>query len=119
KTEVARYIDKNDAEGDQVINIICNSVQKAAFEVLVEKTVRTATQKNAASILVGGGVAANETLKKMFENEIVEKGKNLKLYFPEKKYTVDNAAMIGAFGLYNYKETSWRGVKATPEMYFA
>ncbi len=56
----------------KLISDISASFQQAAFEVLVKKTLKAATEYNAKSILVTGGVAANQRLKEMFKQALSE-----------------------------------------------
>ncbi len=113
KTEVARYIDMRDLSKEDVKEI-CFATQKAAFDVIIKKTLKAASQYMARSIVVGGGVAANLRLKVE-----LEKMSNIPTFFPEKKYTVDNAAMIGAWALFHPEPSKLSEVLASPEMYFA
>lgn len=119
KTEVARFVEKKGTLTEPEINQICYSVQEAAFDVLVKKTVRATIDTQAKSIVVGGGVAANERLREMFGKETINSHFKTKTFFPEKRYTLDNAAMIGTWALFHPDSTSWDEVRAEPEVYFA
>ena len=59
-----------------------------------------AKENNVKQIAVSGGVSANLKLKKEFK-KLEEQG--YKIYFPELKYTTDNAAMIGYTAYLKYK----------------
>lgn len=61
--------------------------------MLVEKTIAACKAKHIRTVLVGGGVAANQALRRMFDG-IVETG--ITVLFPAKEYCMDNAAMIAA-----------------------
>ena len=54
----------------KLMSKICYSLQQAIFDVLIKKTFAAAEKYNAKSIVLGGGVAANQTLRKRFELEI-------------------------------------------------
>jgi len=95
------------------INDICACVQKSIIEVLVRKTLKAAKKYNVKSILLGGGVAANQKLR----DEIKLKTK-IKFFFPEKGLCTDNAAMIGAYAAFHPEEKSWEKINANPELYF-
>lgn len=116
KTEVLRFTQINRLD-ENTINKICHATQKAIIEVLIKKTLNAAEKYNCKTILVGGGVSANGKLRQELEDRGQEVG--IKTYFPEKIYCTDNAAMIGAYALLNYKESKWRDVNANPELYFA
>ncbi len=69
---------------------VCASAEAAIAEVLVFKTKRAVKEYKAKSLLVGGGVAANQLLRtKLAELDA-------SLYIPEPEYCTDNAAMIAA-----------------------
>ena len=53
-----------------------------------------AEQCNVETILVSGGVAANSQLRASFEQR--GKSRGLKVYFPSRALSTDNAAMIAA-----------------------
>jgi len=94
KTSVLYYLRKNFPEKNSVlpVNDICASFQKAVIRSLVEKTILAAMNKNIKIIAVSGGVSANNRLRIEF-SKYSEKG--YKIFFPDKKYSTDNAAMIG------------------------
>jgi N6-L-threonylcarbamoyladenine synthase len=70
------------------------SFQQALVNDLVSKALLAAEQHNAATLLVTGGVAANSELRQVFEAEAAQRG--LPVYFPSRKLSTDNAAMIAA-----------------------
>lgn len=120
KTEVSRYVENHIKEIDEsFIDHICFATQKAIIDVLVKKTLKAAEKYNCKNILVGGGVSANQTLRKEFELQTKNHKLQTDIFFPEKKYSTDNGAMIGAYALLNEDKVSWRDVNANPELYFA
>jgi len=68
--------------------------QNAVVRDLVERTILGAEQCNVETVLVSGGVAANSQLRKRFTEEAQSRG--LKVYFPSRGLSTDNAAMIAA-----------------------
>jgi N6-L-threonylcarbamoyladenine synthase len=70
------------------------SFQRSMVNDLVGKTLTAAQQHNAATLLVTGGVAANSELREIFEREAAQQG--LAVFFPSRKLSTDNAAMIAA-----------------------
>ena len=74
------------------------SFQKTAVEILCEK-MKLALERypDAKSIVVAGGVSANENLRK----KMLEKfDNNVKIYFPELMLSGDNGAMVAAAAYY-------------------
>jgi len=70
------------------------SFQRAIVEDLVGKTLAAARANEVATLFVTGGVAANNELRKTFERDGAQDG--LPVYFPSRKLSTDNAAMIAA-----------------------
>jgi N6-L-threonylcarbamoyladenine synthase len=99
KTSLLYYLRKNYPEykteaGRKALPIhdISASYQKAIVKSLVEKTILAANNFKVKTIAVSGGVSANSHLRKEFLNH--EKA-GIKVLFPDKKYSTDNAAMVG------------------------
>ena len=55
-----------------------------------------------ARVVIGGGVAANSRLREKMKK--LESFSSMKIHFPELKYCMDNAAMIGYLGEALYKK---------------
>lgn len=70
--------------------------QDSVVDVLVTKTIRAARSTGAASIILGGGVAANGPLRTRLAGEAEAMG--LPLTVPRPGLCTDNGAMIGAAG---------------------
>jgi N6-L-threonylcarbamoyladenine synthase len=75
--------------------------QEAVCDVLVRKTMRALEETGAKTLVVGGGVAANGRLKRMFEAAAA--GKCLEIVFPTKELAADNAVMIASLGEMLYR----------------
>lgn len=98
KTAVLYTLEKEKNISQTSVKNMCASFQTAAVEILVKKTIKAAKEFQVKSVLLAGGVAANQKLKTELKAEC-EKN-NLPFFFPELKYTGDNAAMIAAAGYY-------------------
>jgi tRNA N6-adenosine threonylcarbamoyltransferase len=70
------------------------SFQRAVVEDLVGKTLQAAREREARTLFATGGVAANSELRERFALEAAKAG--LPVYFPSRKLSTDNAAMIAA-----------------------
>jgi N6-L-threonylcarbamoyladenine synthase len=77
----------------QTLDLVA-SFQRAIVEDLVGKTLAAARACNAATLFVTGGVAANQELRLRFEKDAAMEG--LRVYFPSRPLSTDNAAMIAA-----------------------
>ncbi|HET8890278.1 MAG TPA: tRNA (adenosine(37)-N6)-threonylcarbamoyltransferase complex transferase subunit TsaD [Candidatus Angelobacter sp.] len=70
------------------------SFQRAVVEDLVGKTLQAAEECDVRTLFVTGGVAANSELRETFTLQAGQAG--IPVYFPSRKLSTDNAAMIAA-----------------------
>lgn len=77
----------------QTLDLVA-SFQRAVVDDLANKTLAAAVDYGVATLLVTGGVAANSELRKTFEARAAEEG--IPVFFPSRKLSTDNAAMIAA-----------------------
>lgn len=90
--------------GTQFAKIVpdyCASVQEAIVDTLLGKLKRAAKNLQPKTILVGGGVSANQRLRMKFRMAFRKLG--IPVYFPHHKFCTDNAAMIGLAAHYQYQ----------------
>lgn len=92
-------------------------VQEAIVEVLVVKTLKAAKKFKVKSILLCGGVAANQKLRKIMNSQLSTL--NFQLHIPPTHLCTDNAAMIAAAGFFNYQPVPWRRIKVNPSLHFS
>jgi N6-L-threonylcarbamoyladenine synthase len=78
---------------NQTLDLVA-SFQRAIVQDLIGKTLAAARAYNVATLFVTGGVAANNELRRTFEQSGAEDG--LPVYFPSRPLSTDNAAMIAA-----------------------
>lgn len=80
---------------------IAMSVQETAFGMLTEVTERAMAHVGKDEVLLGGGVAQNMRLREMVEAMAKERG--AKMYCPDRRFCMDNGAMIAWLGniMYN------------------
>lgn len=90
--------------GSQFAKIVpdyCACVQEAIVDTLLGKVKRAVKNLQPRSVLVGGGVSANQRLRVKFRAAFRKLG--LPVYFPHRKFCMDNATMIGLAGYYRYQ----------------
>jgi N6-L-threonylcarbamoyladenine synthase len=99
---------------------LCAEFQQATIDVLVAKTIRAAEKYKPKTILLGGGVSANEELRKQLGEAVRKQLPDTKYEIPDTKYSVDNAAMIAISGYFKYKlaknkkifSSNWKNLEA-------
>ena len=70
------------------------SFQEAVVQDLARKTLRAASDLEVETLIVTGGVASNGRLREEFERRAANEG--LRIWFPSRALSTDNAAMIAA-----------------------
>lgn len=102
KTAVINYVHTRQQKGEawNPADVAC-SFQHAALDVLIRKTVEGALETGVRVVTAGGGVAANGYLREHLAAACAEAG--LRLVLPVRKHCTDNAAMIAAEGLVQYR----------------
>jgi N6-L-threonylcarbamoyladenine synthase len=114
----------------KLISELCHEFQQAVIDVLIHKTITAAKRYKPKTILLGGGVSANQELRKQLGESIKEKLEStrqrpgspgvVRYKIPDLKYSLDNAAMIAVAGYFQYKLSknkkalynTWRNLEA-------
>jgi len=118
KTAVFREVKAMKQLSNETIADIAASVEEAIVDVLIYKTLKAAQKYKVKSILLGGGVGANQKLRDELILNTKYKIPNTEIFVPQKFLCTDNAAMIAAAAFYNYKPVEWKRINANPELYF-
>ena len=93
KTAVVNHVRKHP---DVVTADVAASFQEAVVDVLVTKALRAAAAERVPSLAIGGGVAANSSLRERIAAAGEAAGH--RVFLPSRAMCTDNAAMIGAAG---------------------
>ena len=117
KSSVFRQAQKLELSHTDKVDI-CAGVQKAISGVLVRKTLKAAVKYQAKSLLLGGGVAANDNIFETMDSEIKKLKINITLKRPQKTLCTDNAAMIATTAFFKQDKTEAFDIQANPSLYF-
>jgi N6-L-threonylcarbamoyladenine synthase len=92
---------------------LCAEFQQAVIDVLVSKTLRAAKKHRPKTILLGGGVSANQELRKQLGKAIAKNIPNTRqrrgsleaarYNIPDTQYSLDNAVMIAIAGYFQFR----------------
>ncbi len=96
KTAVRYFLSENRdrLDDDGFLSDVAASVQRAITETLVTKTVRAAERHQARTVVLAGGVAANQELRSSLGERLAKKLPDCRYAVPAFAYCTDNAAMI-------------------------
>lgn len=101
KSAVINYCHKMEQRKEEINKAdVAASFQEAVVDVLVDKTLNACKRFDAKTVLLAGGVAANERLRERLGNACNDS--DLKLNYPPIILCTDNAGMIGCAGYYKY-----------------
>lgn len=83
----------------KVVEKLCTEAEDVITDVLVSKTIKLAKSIDAKTIMISGGVSANQRLRDKFEKTI---SNEFDFICPAKSMSTDNAAMIAVAGYYEH-----------------
>lgn len=97
KTSVRYAIqDQTLSETEQMA--LARDFEDCVAETLIAKTKAALEQTGAQTLIVGGGVSANQYLRQQFELQLTEVFPDLAVYFPMPGLSTDNSVMIALAG---------------------
>jgi N6-L-threonylcarbamoyladenine synthase len=101
KTAVLRHVRSRPELSEREIADICATFQRIVVTTLIERTFDAARRYQARSIGISGGVSANSRLRE----ELKRRGeaREIPTFVPSLPLSTDNAAMIAAAGLRNFR----------------
>ncbi|OGZ67236.1 MAG: hypothetical protein A3D34_00420 [Candidatus Staskawiczbacteria bacterium RIFCSPHIGHO2_02_FULL_33_16] len=103
---------KASAVRGKFIQEMCFAIQDAICDVLIKKTINAAKDFKAKSIILGGGVSANQELRKQLKERIAKEIPNTKYLIPDTALSTDNGLMIAVAGYFNKtKILDWKKIK--------
>ncbi len=104
------------------VESVAVEIEQAIVDVLIKKTIKAAKDYKVKTIILGGGVSANTELRKQFiekapkeiySNFNDRENQGIRVIFPEKNLSTDNALMIAVTGYFhkNKKTKAWKKIK--------
>lgn len=117
KTAVMNYVNNEEQRGNEIkINDLAASFQEAVVDSLSSNLIKAVKEYEVESVVLSGGVAANQRLREVIAERLKEY--NLDLYYPPLELCTDNAAMIGAVAYYQYLEHDFAplSISANPSL---
>lgn len=97
KTAVLYAIDGKELTETE-IQALSRDFEDAALEVLLKKTSKAIEEHGAKTLIVGGGVSANQYFRQEFNRHCLTHFPDLTVYFPNPGLSTDNAVMIALAG---------------------
>ena len=107
--------DKVGSMSEQEIADIAASFQTAVVDVLIKKTERAVERIGAKTVLLGGGVAANNELRRRLQTMCETAVPAKKLLVAPKQYCTDNAVMVASLAYYKYKAKLFADLSLEPK----
>ena len=83
---------------------MCHEIQQAIIDVLIHKTIKAARDLRVKSIILGGGVVANDELRNQLKNTCLKW--DIKHFLPAKKFCTDNGAMVAITAYFHRSKTA-------------
>ncbi len=106
KTSVLYFLQNNKQyaiSNKRFLADLCASFQQAVVDVLVAKTLRAAQREKVRSVLLAGGVAANDLLRTTLKTNMSKLNRSITLHVAPLPLCTDNATMIAMAGSFAYK----------------
>ncbi len=104
-------------KSERFIQEMCFAVQDAICDVLIKKTINAAKYYRSHTIILGGGVSANQELRKQLKEKIERDIPDTNYIIPDSSLSTDNALMIAVTGYFHKnKKASWQKIKVNANL---
>ncbi len=103
KTAVLYFVNKQENIRQFSTREIAYAFQKSIIHVLVKKCLRACLKLKAATLLIGGGVAANSALRD--ELSAMSRRHHIQCFTPLQSLCLDNAGMIACLGYFQFRRS--------------
>ena len=99
KTAVRKVVESWSESTPDLKRDLARELEDSIVDVLLAKTLRAAEEHDVRTLIVGGGVSANEHLRRRFTAQCTLAG--IPLLFPPTEFATDNGAMIALEGYFH------------------
>ena len=105
---------KKTGKSKEYIGEMAKEIEEAIAQVLIKKTIKAVKDYKTKLVILGGGVSANNFLRKKLKESLEVLGQEIVFLLPEKKFSTDNGAMIALSALFESKKGTrkWETIKA-------
>jgi len=113
------YLLQKDKNWKKRISEYCFAYQEAIIDILIAKALKAAKKLEAKTIMLSGGVSANQELRDSLGLAIKTQFPKVNYIIPAKIYTTDNATMIAAaavFKIKHRKTVTYNKLKVDPSL---
>lgn len=105
--------DEKTRKSKDYIRSMAYEIQKSIIDTLIHKTLKAVDLFQAKSVIMGGGVTANQEFQNRFKKELSRLSPRPLFLFPPKNLSTDNAAMICIAALFHLdKAGDWKDLQA-------
>ncbi|MBP8617623.1 MAG: tRNA (adenosine(37)-N6)-threonylcarbamoyltransferase complex transferase subunit TsaD [Candidatus Pacebacteria bacterium] len=105
KTAVLYFVQSlTEQEKKELLPQMCYEIQEAVVDVLIIKALKAAREYSAKSLVLGGGVTANNRLREKIM--LAAQREHLQLFLPPIKYATDNATIMALPAYLRYHKVS-------------
>jgi len=112
KTAILYAWQKSEKTNEEKI-VFAKEIQQAIIDVLIKKTIKASKDFNAKTIILGGGVSANQELRKQFAEKIQKELPKIKFIVPDALLSTDNGLMTAITAWFHKDKTKqWKSLKA-------
>ncbi len=122
KTAVRQELAKIKFKDKKIINNMAAGFQQASIDVLIAKTIKAAQKYKVKSVLLGGGVSANQALRNQLKQTIKKELRQVEFWQPDLSNTTDNALMVAVSAYFKYQQKPykyknyWQKIKVEPNL---
>ena len=112
----AQKLQQKNSLRKEIKNFFAWEIQEAITDCLVKKTIQATKKYPVKSLLLGGGVTANQVLREKLQKEA--RNLNLNPFVPKTSFCTDNGTIVGAAAYFNYQPVPLSKIIPQPGLSF-